>query len=110
MRKLLVILLVLLIAFAGLSYWYEHAEAPTEEPLRDVRVMDIETYVRMNIGSLSPEPPVLGGTFYVTSIETDAGRGVVSYEDGHVALKADFAYIIDAYGITISSFEVREEN
>lgn len=106
MSKILKVLLVLLVAFAGLSYWYENAEAPTQDP-RDTRIMDIETYVRQNISQLSPEPAVLGGTFYVTDIQTDGDSGTVSYEDGHIALVADFTYLLDKYGITITSFEVR---
>ena len=45
----------------------------------------------------------------MTEIEADDGAGKVWYEDGHIALVADFTYISDKYGITISSFEVRRE-
>jgi hypothetical protein len=108
MRNVLIILLVLLIALAGGILWSQRAEAPTDEPRENGRVMDIQTYVRQNITDLSPEPAVLGGTFYVTEINTDDDSGTVSYEDGHIAFTADFEYVIDEYGITISSFEVRE--
>lgn len=107
MSKILTLILVLIIAFAGFAYWYEQAEAPVQEP-RDQRVMDVESYVRQNISQLSPEPAVMGGTFYVTDIKTDGESGTVWYEDGHIALIADFTYLIDRYGITITSFEVQQ--
>ncbi|HEX2792613.1 MAG TPA: hypothetical protein VHO23_02765 [Candidatus Paceibacterota bacterium] len=66
-----------------------------------------EAYVRANIGQLSPTPPVLGGTFYVTEIEAENGAGTVAYEDGHVAFTADFAYALTDKGISISSFVIR---
>ena len=108
MQKILTTLLILIIALAGLAYWYDHAEAPVQAP-EDQRVIDIETYVRQNISQLSPEPAVLGGTFYVTDIQTDGDSGMVSYEDGHIALTADFTYLIDKYGITVTSFEIRPQ-
>lgn len=86
------------------------ANAPTTEP---GKVMSIERYITQNISSLSPEKEVLGGKFYVTSIQLTSGdgasgTGVVQYEDGHIALTADFSYdISDEKGITIKSFIVR---
>ncbi len=74
------------------------------------RYMDIETYVRTSISEISPVKAVLGGKFYVTSIETADGKGTVEYEDGHVALVADFMYEIEESGKpTITSFTVREQ-
>lgn len=108
MNRLLIFLLIVLVALAGSILWSQRAEAPTGEPQPNGRVMDIKTYVRGNINSLSPEPAVLGGTFYVTDIDAADSRGTVSYEDGHIALTADFEYVMDEYGITITSFEVRD--
>ena len=108
MSKILTTLLILIIALTALAYWYDHAEAPVQAP-EDQRIMDIETFVRQNISQLSPEPAVMGGTFHVTDITSDGNRGTVSYEDGHIALIADFTYLIDKYGITITSFEVRPQ-
>lgn len=68
---------------------------------------DIEQYVRDNISTLSPEPEVLGGTYYVTSIEAKDGNGVVSYEDGHNAYTADFTYTINP--LSIDSFVIRPQ-
>jgi len=62
----------------------------------------IEDYIRENISQLSPESEVLGGTFYVTSIVfSDLWEGEVQYEDGHIALTADFISAIDESNNTI---------
>lgn len=77
----------------------------TEQP---VETAGIEEYIADNISTLSTAPEVLGGTFYVTSIEAKDGTGVVSYEDGHNAYTADFTYAINASGsFSINSFTVR---
>jgi len=56
----------------------------------------VSTYITARIGELSPELPVLGGTFYVTEISfSGESEGTVSYEDGHIALMADFDYSIN---------------
>ncbi|MEX2436704.1 MAG: M14 family metallopeptidase [Candidatus Paceibacterota bacterium] len=53
----------------------------------------IENYIRNNISELSSESEVLGGTFYVTNIQFNQDNsGLVEYEDGHIALVADFTY------------------
>ncbi len=70
--------------------------------------MDIESYVKNDISNLSPVKEQLGGTFYVTEIETNNGAGTVSYEDGHNAYTADFTYTISDDGKpTITNFTVR---
>jgi hypothetical protein len=47
-----------------------------------------EAYIRSHISELSPQPAVLGGTFYVTDIQwQNDDTALVSYEDGHIALK-----------------------
>lgn len=104
MQRLLIVLFGILV-IGGFAYWYQ-LEAPRESS-QTGRVENVETYVRGNINTLSSEPPVLGGTFYVTDIKIDGTRGTVWYEDGHIALVADFEYVSDKYGITISSFEVQ---
>ena len=106
MQKFLILLLVLILGVGAYTYFADTVEAPGTP--HDQRIMSIEDYVRQNITQLSPEPAVLGGTFYVTNIEAKDGRGTVWYEDGHIALVADFKYVQDAYGISIVSFDVRE--
>jgi hypothetical protein len=59
----------------------------------------VSNYIKENISRLSPEPEVLGGTFYITDIKfNDALSGIVEYEDGHIALIADFEYSINKDG------------
>lgn len=87
----------------------ETAPAASEEPVTVESVQPVEDYVRANISTLSPEPEVLGGTFYVTDVEARGGAGTVSYEDGHNAFTADFTYSVDASGIvSVTSFTVRD--
>lgn len=83
----------------------ENIEAPVVETPSTSPT--IEEYVRENISTLSPEPEVLGGTYYVTSIEAAEGKGMVSYEDGHSAYTADFIYTTDPLSIT--SFVIRPQ-
>lgn len=60
----------------------------------------VSSYIEGNISQLSPEPEVLGGTFYVTNIEfSGPNSGTVEYEDGHIALVADFEYSLNEEGI-----------
>lgn len=84
----------------------EPEPAPAPEPVTttpttapESATASVEAYVRANIRQLSPEPEVLGGTFFVTDIEVrDDGTGTVSYEDGHNAYTAEFTYSIDSVG------------
>lgn len=57
---------------------------------------ELKNYLRDNISRLSPEPEVLGGKFYVTNLELiSPNKALVEYEDGHIALKADFVFSYD---------------
>lgn len=104
-------LVVVLIAIGAAAYmWY-----PTLKPVPDIeqspvgKLMSIEDYVSQNISALSPEKEVVGGKFFVTDISAADGRGVVSYEDGHVAYTADFTYTSDdRAGHEITSFLIRQ--
>jgi len=52
-----------------------------------------EKYLMDNISSISPQKEVLGGKFYVTTIDwTNDRSGMVAYEDGHIALRAEFQF------------------
>jgi hypothetical protein len=74
--------------------------------LSEAEKLAVEEYVRQNISSLSPNPAVLGGRFYVTNISisdhidpeipaTGRGSGFVEYEDGHISLSARFVFDFD---------------
>lgn len=111
MKKLITILLLCAIILATYLFYKRSKEpeviAPGTEQ-EEGRYMDIETYVKQNIRTLSPLKETVGGTFYVTEIESDGGTGTVEYEDGHNAYTADFTYIVDANGKpTIDTFVIR---
>jgi hypothetical protein len=76
------------------------------------RTVGIEEYMKRNISGISAEagyPEELGGTFYITQFEAHGGAGTVSYEDGHNAYTADFAYATDKKGlVSVTSFTVRK--
>lgn len=67
-----------------------------------------EAYVRGSISELSHTEAVLGGTFYVTDVWAGDGVGVVSYEDGHISLTADFTYTVSGGAVTVETFVIRE--
>jgi hypothetical protein len=99
-------ILVLVLTAAVLFQYRENAIDARDEM---ARVLSVETYVAQHITELSPEKAVLGGTFYVTEVSAKDGMGTVMYEDGHIALVADFSYTLsDTSGIHITSFSVRK--
>ncbi|MDD3284002.1 MAG: hypothetical protein PHZ07_00195 [Patescibacteria group bacterium] len=71
----------------------------------------LKNYLKDNISNLSSEKAVLGGTFYITDLQIEENnKAIVSYEDGHIALKANFDYIINNETIEISNFEIIKDN
>lgn len=70
----------------------------------DDRIL-VEQYIRSNIKTLAPAQPVLGGTWYVTSVHIDPAvkTGTMTYEDGHIAGRATFDYVRDGDQVTISN-------
>ncbi len=58
---------------------------------------NVEKYLRANITTLSPVKAVLGGTWYVLSVNIDATKnsGNLTYEDGHIQEKKTFTYTVD---------------
>ena len=57
----------------------------------------VEVYLRSNIKTLLPVSSVLGGSWYVVSVDLDLAQntGTVVYEDGHIQEKRVFDYEID---------------
>ena len=82
------------------------------EALTTAERTQAETYIRQNIGSLSTEDPVLGGTFYVTEIRWDTdGYAIVDYEDGHIALRSRMTATVNADGnVVITDVTLLQEN
>lgn len=71
----------------------EFAKCPDEIINLDDQTL-VEKYLRENIKTLASEKPVLGGSWYVLSVEINASEntGIVVYEDGHIQGKAIFHY------------------
>ena len=65
----------------------------------------VEKYIRDNIKTIAPEKPVLGGMWYVVSVDINPSNktGMVVYEDGHIQEKMSFSYIRNAGEVTISN-------
>jgi len=66
-----------------------------------------ESYIKSNISELSPEPAVLGGTFYVTEVRLLSDNlALVNYEDGHIAIQAVALFSVLNDEVIIESFEI----
>lgn len=83
------------------SYSYEDLEkVDYSMSLNDYSCLDleereaVEEILWKNINELSPVAPVLGGKFYVVSMDLDLvnNSGLVIYEDGHIQEKRNFDY------------------
>lgn len=87
----------------------EFAKCPDETAILDDQVL-VEKYLRENIKTLAPEEPVLGGSWYVLSVEIDTSKktGVVVYEDGHIQGKASFFYSRIGDIITIEEIKIKK--
>ncbi len=69
---------------------------------------NIIRYVSENISQLSPEKEVLGGKFYINSIDfLSSASLIVSYEDGHNSFLAEVQFeYIDENNIEILNFNI----
>ena len=83
------------------SYFYkdiskiDYSLALTDYSCLDLEEREqVEEILSKNINTLSPVPPVLGGTFYVLNTDLDLvnNSGTVIYEDGHIQEKRIFNY------------------
>ncbi len=108
MKNLLILAVTLVLVFGGIAFLLPQKSIAPENTATPERYMDIETYVRTSISELSYIESQLGGTFFVTDIQTGDGKGVVEYEDGHNAYTADFTYVVSENGKPeILSFTIR---
>ncbi len=71
----------------------------------------VDKYVRENIATISDVEPVLGGSWYVVSVELlpNENKGSVIYEYGHIQETRDFSYNINNKEVTISLVPKTEE-
>jgi hypothetical protein len=91
----------------GESQTGDHAGEDASPAIKNL----VGDHIRENISDLSPEEAVLGGSFYVTSINfISPTECVVNYEDGHIALTAKAEFTVPAAGeVEIKSFELVED-
>lgn len=63
---------------------------------RDFQFLSIgrEDNLNNNLSELSPVKEVLGGTFFITSINwLNRDTAIIEYEDGHIALSAEVVFL-----------------
>ncbi len=78
-----------------------------EEELTEERKELVSEYIEENISDLSPVEEVLGGTFYVVSMDFIGDDSILlEYEDGHISLMAEVIYSVENDTVTIEYFEV----
>ncbi len=67
----------------------------------------VEKYIRDNIKNVAPEKSVLGGLWYVISVNVNPAmkNGTVTYEDGHIQKKASYNYVRNEGEVLISSIK-----
>lgn len=107
MKKFGILLILVAVVVLGFFLLKEEEKA-NEIPVAKQEL--VEDYIRENISSLSPEEEVLGGSFYVTSVDfEDENSCLVEYEDGHIALKARAEFEVSSdEQVEITSFQVIE--
>jgi len=64
----------------------------------------VEKYIRDNVKTIVPESPVLGGSWYITSVNINPSlkTGTMMYEDGHIQGDKKFSYTIDNNEVKIN--------
>jgi hypothetical protein len=104
MKAFLIILIVIVFVPLGIWALTERADEVSEAQVAQI----VEQHVSRNISALTPVKEQVGGTYFVTSITSSNGAGVVSYEDGHNAYTADFTYTLKGDDqIVITSFVIK---
>jgi hypothetical protein len=106
MKKInLIFIIIALILVSFLVIWFNAERQEEENELNYEQI--VEQYIKDNISELSPEPEVLGGTFYVTNIDfLEDNLLFVTYEDGHILLEAEAKYSVINGEIIIDFFRL----
>lgn len=70
----------------------------------------VEKYIKDNIKTIAVDKPVLGGSWYVLSVNVipSTKSGNVVYEDGHIQSQANFTYLIENQIPQITSWEIKK--
>ena len=107
MKKTLIII-VLAVVIVTLVFVYINNKKEVNVIVDDTPI--VEQYIRDNIKTLAPEKPVLGGSWYVTSvyINPSTKTGDVIYEDGHIQGEAIFTYNRTDNAVTISNISKKK--
>jgi hypothetical protein len=131
MKKKCLILLIIIIVLLGAAFflkknsWFQKETTPKDEEIY-TEIMDesnlneemmikqnlVVEYLEDNISNLSPEKEVLGGKFYLTSVDfLNDSEAIVSYEDGHIALTAKTTFSLkqndsQEMEVVIDKFEI----
>jgi len=107
-KNTLIILAIILLAALGFVFTRPGDPVAVVPPLNEK--IAVEGYVRANIKDVATDKAVLGGTWYVVSIDLDevADQGQVVYEDGHIQSAGTFSYKFDSTtgAVTIEKFMV----
>lgn len=113
MKKIFIYIIIFIIVLAVIWVFLfknKDTEAPQDistpevvEVVLDDKVI-VEKYIRENIKNIVTEEPVLGGSWYLASIDIDTSTktGTMIYEDGHIQGKANFNYIRSGEQVTIN--------
>jgi len=108
-KNTLIVLTIIIVAIIGFAFTFTRQEKPAVVAPLNEKAM-VEDYVRANIKDVATDKAVLGGTWYVVSINVDevANRGQVVYEDGHIQSVGvfDYKFNIATGAVTIEQFEV----
>ncbi|MFA6386240.1 MAG: hypothetical protein WCW04_00505 [Candidatus Paceibacterota bacterium] len=95
---------------ASKLYWIEGMSQTDCDSIDEKQV--VEQYIRDNIGKISTNKPVLGGTWYVISANINSATkiGEITYEDGHIQNKATFSYVYnkDTKSVQVMKFTVNK--
>ncbi len=92
---------------SNISYSLTIPVVPCEELNERIAV---EKYVRENITTISDVEPVLGGSWYVVSLNLDLAQniGSVVYEDGHIQESKNFSYEVTDGNVIITLMNATE--
>ncbi len=96
MKKYYLVVIPALILASLLFTVYKNINKEVIQLDPNIEVNNVERFIKSNISTITPEKPVLGGSWYVTSISIDPQKnnGSVVYEDGHIQGSATFNYVI----------------
>ena len=104
----IIILVLIVLVFVYLNKDGKPLKNVDEGTINIEEKSTVEKYIRDNIKTIATDSPVLGGSWYVVSVEVFPllDSGTVVYEDGHIQSNSNFTYDYDknTKDIVIKSF------